>query len=65
MPTQEFKARFIKPMLLQPVQSLPEGPNWAYEVKLDGYRAPVIKSSGKVLLRSRNNKDSSTNIHPS
>jgi ATP-dependent DNA ligase len=39
MPTQELKARFIQPMLLRQVQSLPEGPNWAYEVKLDGYRA--------------------------
>jgi sigma-B regulation protein RsbU (phosphoserine phosphatase) len=43
MPTQEIKARFIQPMLLQQVQSLPEGPNWGYEVKLDGYRALAIK----------------------
>jgi ATP-dependent DNA ligase len=57
MPSQEAKARFIQPMLLQQVQSLPEGPNWAYEVKLDGYRAQAIKSNGKVFLRSRNNKD--------
>ena len=57
MPMQELIARFIQPMLLQQVQSLPEGPNWAYEVKLDGYRALAIKTNGKVLLRSRNNKD--------
>ena len=57
MPTQTAKARFIEPMLLQRVPSLPEGPEWSYEVKLDGYRALAIKTNGKVLLRSRNNKD--------
>jgi bifunctional non-homologous end joining protein LigD len=57
MSAHECKARFIEPMLLQRTQSLPEGPNWGYEVKLDGYRALAIKSNGKVLLRSRNNSD--------
>ena len=57
MQRQEAKARFIPPMLLQRVASLPEGPQWSYEVKLDGYRALAIKANGKVLLRSRNDKD--------
>src|SRR6516164_10614507 len=57
MPSHEIKARFIEPMLLQRTQSLPDGPGWSYEVKLDGYRALAIKTSGKILLRSRNNKD--------
>jgi bifunctional non-homologous end joining protein LigD len=44
-------------MLLLPAPTLPEGANWAYELKLDGYRALAIKTDGKVHLRSRNNKD--------
>jgi ATP-dependent DNA ligase len=57
MPSQEAKARFIEPMLLQRTSSLPEGPESSYQVKLDGYRALAIKTDRKVLLRSRNNKD--------
>jgi bifunctional non-homologous end joining protein LigD len=57
MPTSPAAARFIEPMLLEATDVLPEGPNWSYEVKLDGYRALAIKSAGKVRLRSRNDKD--------
>jgi bifunctional non-homologous end joining protein LigD len=39
------------------VSELPEGDDWLYEVKLDGYRALVLKSGTKIRILSRNNKD--------
>ena len=53
MPEHESRARFIEPMLLLRTERLPEGPDWLYEIKLDGYRALGLKSAGKVRLRSR------------
>ena len=57
MPGQKTKATFVEPMLLLRTDSLPESGNWAYELKLDGYRALGINANGRVHLRSRNNKD--------
>jgi bifunctional non-homologous end joining protein LigD len=51
------KARFIEPMLLLRTEKLPEGTDWLTELKLDGYRALAIKTSGKLQLRSRNDND--------
>jgi DNA ligase D-like protein (predicted ligase) len=44
-------------MAAQVVQRLPEGDEWLYEVKFDGYRALLIKNAGNVQIRSRNDKD--------
>ncbi|HET7239214.1 MAG TPA: non-homologous end-joining DNA ligase [Terrimicrobiaceae bacterium] len=48
---------FVIPMAAQVVKSLPEGENWIYELKFDGYRAVIIKNHRQVELRSRKNKD--------
>ena len=48
---------FVPPMTAKVVQQLPEGPEWIYEVKLDGYRAMLLKDGARVELRSRNDKD--------
>jgi len=56
-PAPKHPARFVEPMQCMAVAKLPEGPDWEYEVKLDGYRALGIKSAGGVKLMSRNGKD--------
>jgi heme/copper-type cytochrome/quinol oxidase subunit 1 len=38
------EASFIEPMESALVSKLPEGPDWTYEVKLDGYRAIGVKT---------------------
>jgi bifunctional non-homologous end joining protein LigD len=38
-------------------KELPQGAEWTYEVKWDGYRALVIKHGAQVRILSRNNKD--------
>jgi ATP-dependent DNA ligase len=50
------EATFIEPMECLAVSKLPEGPEWVYEIKLDGYRAVAINSKGALSLVSRNRK---------
>ena len=49
------KARldFVKPMLAKSVDELPSGKHWIYELKLDGYRALVMKKRRTVTIFSR------------
>ncbi len=54
---ESLRTGFIDPMLLLRTDKLPEGPDWTYEIKLDGYRALAFKKAGKVHLRSRNDND--------
>src|SRR5258708_23082055 len=51
------KAEFIEPMDCAPVPKLTDGPGWVYEIKLDGYRAIGVKTSGQAILYSRNHKN--------
>ena len=44
-------------MAAEIVDRLPEGDDWMYEVKFDGYRALLIKNGQSAQLRSRNDKD--------
>lgn len=59
-PPSTGKGRFLPPMLCLPASCLPQGNQWEYELKLDGYRALAIKTGGQLQLRSRNNKDFAT-----
>jgi|SRR5208282_5058149 len=52
-----MKARFIEPMLCVATAELPQGPEWTYELKLDGYRGLGLNAAGRSRLLSRNGKD--------
>jgi len=39
------KIRFVEPMYALAVRKLPEGPDWLYEIKFDGYRCLAGKDA--------------------
>jgi DNA ligase D-like protein (predicted ligase) len=47
------KLHFVESMECLPVASLPEGPQWTYEIKLDGYRLEALKEAKETRLYSR------------
>lgn len=49
--------KFVEPMECLLVSRLPEGPEWTYEIKLDGYRAQALCAGKATQLLSRNGKD--------
>src|ERR1051325_5025247 len=52
-PMERVRPRFIEPMQLALVRNLPDGGNWIYEAKLDGYRCLAANRFGNVVLWSR------------
>jgi bifunctional non-homologous end joining protein LigD len=52
-PSTKRRVGFIETMDCLPVTKVPEGPEWTYELKLDGYRLEAVRSKGKTDLYSR------------
>jgi len=48
---------FVEPQLAKLADRVPEGPGWAHEVKLDGYRVQVNVSRGASRIRTRTGLD--------
>ncbi len=48
---------FVEPQLAKLVDRPTEGPRWAHEVKLDGYRAQLQATRGRIAIRTRSGLD--------
>src|SRR5690349_4721051 len=56
-PHPKPRARFIEPMECTRVTKLPQGKDWIYEIKQDGYRAIALVDRGTAMLHSMSGKD--------
>jgi bifunctional non-homologous end joining protein LigD len=52
-PLPKREAVFVESMECLPVPTVPEGPEWSYEIKLDGYRLEAVRRAGETTLFSR------------
>src|SRR5262249_3429101 len=60
VPTGARKAKMpdkVKPQLATLVREAPDGPDWIFELKFDGYRVICRKEMGSVVLRTRAGND--------
>src|SRR6476646_2834740 len=46
----------VLPMLSKRIEELPEGADWIFEPKWDGFRALIFRDGEEVLLQSRDEK---------
>src|SRR6516162_10107894 len=48
---------WIKPQLAKLVEKAPDGPEWAHEIKFDGYRMHARLDTGRVQILTRRGND--------
>jgi hypothetical protein len=61
----DASSAFVPSMHCKLVDQLPSGKEWLYELKLDGYRALLLKTEGCLQLISRNQKEYLTSARSS
>jgi bifunctional non-homologous end joining protein LigD len=55
--SRAVRLRFIAPQLPSVTEHPPEGANWIYEVKHDGYRTMLVIERGNAVAYTRNGHD--------
>ena len=55
---------FVEPCIPTAAKRIPSGPDWVYELKLDGYRLHVRKTGAEVRIYSRRGADFTKRFPP-